>query len=84
VEPAFHRRIHDASLGQAKEKISGKKRKNRDRTKQSRRSDGEVSLDNADAIIDGCRTPAFEAVKKPNLAILPVKQNVCWGRIIRV
>jgi hypothetical protein len=33
VEPAFHRRIQDASLGRAKEKIPGKKRKNRDRKK---------------------------------------------------
>ena len=50
----FHRGIHDASLGRAREKISGKRRKNSGRTKRSRRSNIQVSLDNADAVIEGC------------------------------
>ena len=49
----FHRGIHDASLGRAREKISGKRRKNSGRTKRSRRSNAQVSLDNADAVIEG-------------------------------
>ena len=47
-----------------KEKISGKKRKNRDRTKCSRRSDGEVSLDNADAVIEGAPITRAETEKQ--------------------
>jgi hypothetical protein len=58
VEPAFHRRIHDASLGRAKEKIPGGKRKNSDRTKRGRQSNAEVSLDNADAVIEGAQQTA--------------------------
>ena len=54
MEPAFHRRIHDASLGQTKEKISDRKTKNCGRPKRSRQSKVEVSLDNTDAVIDGC------------------------------
>src|SRR6267143_6976787 len=53
VEPVFHRGIHDASLGRAEQKISGKRRKNSGRTKRSRRSNAQVSLDNADAVIEG-------------------------------
>ena len=59
MEPAFRRRIPDASLGQAKEKISGKKRENRGRTKRSRRSNAQVSLDNADAVIEGAPHVGF-------------------------
>src|ERR1700693_835685 len=36
-----------------KEKIPGRKRKTCDRTKRSRRSNAAVSLDNADAVIEG-------------------------------
>src|ERR1700694_1599008 len=43
-----HRKIQEASLGREEHKISGRKTKNR-----SRRSFAEVSLDNADALIDG-------------------------------
>ena len=52
-----HRRIHDASLGRAKEKFSGKKTRNRDRDKPGRRSNAQVSLDNADAVIEGAPAP---------------------------
>jgi len=41
-----------ALVGQNKGFLVSKK--NRDRTKRSRRSEGEVSLDNADAVIEGC------------------------------
>ena len=54
-----HRRIHDASLGRAEQKIPGRERKNRGRTKRGRRSNAQVSLDNADAVIEG--GPAFQA-----------------------
>ena len=42
-----------ALVGQNKRFLVSKK-KNRDRTKRSRRSKIEVFLDNADAVIDGC------------------------------
>jgi hypothetical protein len=41
-----------ALVGQ-KKRFLVRKEKNRDRTKRSRRSNAEVSLDNADAIIEG-------------------------------
>ncbi|PYU18007.1 MAG: hypothetical protein DMG32_26745, partial [Acidobacteria bacterium] len=56
----FHRGIHDASLGRAREKISGKRRKNSGRTKRSRRSNAQVSLDNADAVIEGDQPILFD------------------------
>jgi hypothetical protein len=54
-----HRRIHEASLGRAKEKIPGRKRKNSDRTKRGRQSNADVSLDNADAVIEGALPLTF-------------------------
>jgi hypothetical protein len=42
-----------------RQKISGKKRKSSDRIKRSRRSNAQVSLDNADAIIEGAQPLAF-------------------------
>src|ERR1700676_5667017 len=52
-----HRKIQEASLGREEHKISGRKTKNRSRAKRSRRSFAEVSLDNADALIDAATHP---------------------------
>ena len=50
-----------ALVGQKKRFLVGKQ-KNRDRTKRSRRSNAEVSLDNADAVIEGALPSRFSRV----------------------
>src|SRR6266481_7041612 len=56
-----HRKIQEASLDRAEHKIPGRKKK-RGRTKRSRRSFAEVSLDNTDALIDGATKPSCDAL----------------------
>src|ERR1700676_1411432 len=58
-----HRKIQEASLGREEHKISGRKTKNRTRAKRSRRSFAEVSLDNADALIDAATSTRRASVE---------------------
>jgi hypothetical protein len=50
---SFHRRIQAASLGGTEHKNPGRKTRQRGRAKRSRRSCGQVFLDNAGTLIDG-------------------------------
>ena len=61
-----------ALVGQNKRFLVSKK-KTRDRTKRSRQSNAEVSLDNADAVIEGA--PPFVDFQRVGILILTIFGN---------